>query len=130
MSVNSARIFSHFHTLNYMMYDTNDKSLVNKVNSVLIFTNCTKTTLERAENVSITINMDKWRREEMIKYGLTNCYRQNLTMSDFLPAFFTTDIADDHYYSTMSTVYDQLPALLEAAQLNLCTRNFTQEKAQ
>ena len=69
----------------------------------------------------------------MISYGLTDCYRPSLSMSDFLPAFFTVEIGNDHYYSTIGTVYDQLPALLEAAQLNVCTRNFslvTQEKAQ
>lgn len=109
-----------------------DKSMLKSVNSALIFTNCTKTVLEQAANVSLAINMDKSRREDMISYGLTDCYRPSLNMSDFLPAFFTVEIANDHYYSPMGTVYDQLPALLEAAQLNVCTRNFslvTQEKA-
>ena len=99
-----------------------------KVYSALIFTNCTRTTLKRAENVTISINLDEKKRKGMMRYGELQCYRPSLKMSDFLPAFFTIDIADDQYYSPMTTVYEQLPAILEQSQLNVCKREGTEQK--
>ena len=110
------------------MYDDNLSGL-ESVDSGLILTNCTRTTLKRAENITITVNLDKWRNETLTNFGLTECYRPSLNMFDFLPAFITLDdMVDDHYYSTMSAVYDQLPAKLNETQLNVCKRDGTQQK--
>ena len=101
-----------------------------KVDSALIITNCTRTTLERAENVTITVKLDGWVSEKMMESGVMACFRPSLKMSDFLPAFFTIDMAVDHYYSPMSTVYEQLPAKLEHTQLNVCKHDGYQQKAE
>ena len=119
--------FSYFNSLPYSMYEQGE-SWYEVVSSALIITNCTRTTLERAANVTITINLDKKDPKQLMKYGMTQCYRPSLKMSDFLPAFFTIDIADDQYYSQMTTVYEQLPAKLEQTQLNVCKRGGTEQK--
>ena len=109
------------------MYGSDRSNHIESVDSALILTNCTKTTLNQAENVTLTVNIDKWTRETMMTYNMTECYKPSLNMSALLPAFITIDIDDQHYYSTMSTVYEQLPAILNSTQLNLCLRNGTQQ---